>query len=662
MRVEIFIILLFYFFICIQTYTIPDENEQTIMNIYYENNGKYTTKNSTTRDENAIAYAIYNKSYERIGWDFLAISSYEKNDSKYKDEDKAYAMGYLEGVLTKNRIYSFFINVKHHFFSDKNLKIPDNLKQFFKKNILYMEEMSLKNKDTDIYWENVYYIYKQLKGLYDGYMSVAEKEKQIDFDDFLLLPGLPDSLEALYYKDTKNRPNFIKMTNEEIKRFTLLNSHCSALIKLADDYSDIWFGHNTWFIYNAMIRLFKEYRFISNKNNLKSKTVAFSSYPASLFSQDDFYYVDSNLLVMETTNSIFNQTLYDLLKPESLLTWVRVILANRLASSAEEWTNIFKKENSGTYNDQYMILDLNKINLTEKKIPEKSLMIIEQIPGETDINDVTEILKKGYWPSYNIPYSDNIYEKSGFTYLLKERNYLFPYYDYKNCSRANIFKREHKKIKTNDDFKNLMRYNNYENEEFSYKDPTLTIACRADLGKNKQCFGATDVKFVSVKELLEGKKNIHIISGPTNVQYPTFSWENTTCDKESPENWHHEGVVNTWNFPWVDYKIQLLDKNDSSKEDDDSSKEEDTSKGKDSTPDNSSSQNDNSGNNQQGKDIKMIIIISCVFGGIILIIIMITIIIAVKNKNSYEKLKKEVNKISFSDENKNNEQGEDLLV
>ena len=60
-----------------------------------------------------------------------------------------------------------------------------------------------------------------------------------------------------------------------------------------------------------------------------------------------------------------------------------------------------------------MILDLNKINLTEKKIPEKSLMIIEQIPGETDVNDVTEILKKGYWPSYNIPYSDNIYTKSG---------------------------------------------------------------------------------------------------------------------------------------------------------------------------------------------------------------------------------------------------------
>ena len=113
-----------------------------------------------------------------------------------------------------------------------------------------------------------------------------------------------------------------------------------------------------------------------------------------------------------------------------------------------------------------------------------------------------------------------------------------------------------------------MRYNDFKNDEFSYEVPTLTISSRADLLKeDKGCFGATDVKFVSVKELLEGKKNIYIISGPTNVQQPIFSWKNTTCDEESPDMWHHEGVVDTWNFPWIDYKIQLLDikKNDSSK-------------------------------------------------------------------------------------------------
>ena len=69
------------------------ENEQIIVNIYYnEKNNNYSVIETTTTDDDAIAYAIYNKSYQRTGWDYLAISAYEKNDSKYNDSIKAYAM------------------------------------------------------------------------------------------------------------------------------------------------------------------------------------------------------------------------------------------------------------------------------------------------------------------------------------------------------------------------------------------------------------------------------------------------------------------------------------------------------------------------------------------------------------------------------------------
>ena len=121
------------------------------------------------------------------------------------------------------------------------------------------------------------------------------------------------------------------------------------------DFSDIWFGHNTWYTYNSMLRIFKEYRFVTKNGYEKSKTTAFPSYPGLLFSSDDFYYLDSNLLVMETTNPIYNNSLYEKIKPECLLTWVREILANRLAASSEDWPKIFKEENSGTYNNQFMI-------------------------------------------------------------------------------------------------------------------------------------------------------------------------------------------------------------------------------------------------------------------------------------------------------------------
>jgi len=110
----------------------------------------------------------------------------------------------------------------------------------------------------------------------------------------------------------------------------------------------------------------------------------------------------------------------------------------------------------------------------------------------------------------------------------------------------------------------MMRYNHYYEDESSKNNAAWTIASRYDLNTNgvgkNYCYGAIDVKFVSVKELMEGKNIIHIISGPTNDNLPTFSWDNTTCFENNPDRWYHEDVLNTWNFPWINYDIQLFDK------------------------------------------------------------------------------------------------------
>ena len=113
-------------------------------------------------------------------------------------------------------------------------------------------------------------------------------------------------------------PNFKEMSPEEKERYLLLNSHCSALVKLAKDWSDIWFGHNTWNNYVLMIRIFKEYRFVTNKGNEKSKTIAFSSYPCAVSSPDEFHLIDSNLVQMGTSINILKDELYDLIAIESI--------------------------------------------------------------------------------------------------------------------------------------------------------------------------------------------------------------------------------------------------------------------------------------------------------------------------------------------------------
>ena len=604
------------------------------MNMYYnKENDSYTTVISEKPDENALAYAIYNKSYEYKGWDFLSISSYAKKDKKYNDTIKSYAMGYLEGILTKDKIHQFYTNIIRSNFNKEKYLIPHNVLDFYKQNLEYMEEKSTQYMNSDPYWEQVHYIYQQLKGLYEGYNNNVEDNQKIDFIKFQIMPGYTDYIDIEdYYENEENKLNFNLMTFHEIKNYIIRRSHCSALIKLDKDFNDIWVGHNTWDYYNNMIKIFKEYRFISNNQNEKSKLSAFPSYPATLCSLDDFYYLDSKLIVMETTNSIFNDTLFENINPQTLLTWVRTIIANRLASSSEDWTNIFKKENSGTYNNQFMILDMNKIDFKNKKLEDKSLMIIEQLPGYTETNDVTNYLRDGYWPSYNVPFSEYIFNISMYPEMLENNTDLYDDIDYKTCARAKIFEREQKLIGSNEDIKKILRYNDYQNDELSKNNSGLTLASRYDLREdenNTYCFGATDAKFVSVKELLENKKKIYLIAGPTNDQQPTFSWENATCNKGKEEDYYYEGNVITWNFPWIEYDFQLISDNKSDKSD--------------------------KSNKEGDDDNNSLIIILCIVISVVIIAIIIVVIWLLK-KRKYQNIKDNIEEIS------KNKDGEDYKL
>ena len=59
-----------------------------------------------------------------------------------------------------------------------------------------------------------------------------------------------------------------------------------------------------------------------------------------------------------------------------------------------------------------MIIDF-KLFKTGEQLPYGLLYVIEQIPGLVVYGDQTETLKRGYWPSYNVAFYPEIYEKSG---------------------------------------------------------------------------------------------------------------------------------------------------------------------------------------------------------------------------------------------------------
>ena len=75
-------------------------------------------------------------------------------------------------------------------------------------------------------------------------------------------------------------------------------------------------------------------------------------YAGEVFSDDDFFLLSSGLVVLQTTNKIFNDQLFERLSERSVLSWQRVRAANWLARGGQDWARVLDTENSGTYNNQ----------------------------------------------------------------------------------------------------------------------------------------------------------------------------------------------------------------------------------------------------------------------------------------------------------------------
>ena len=157
-----------------------------------------------------------------------------------------------------------------------------------------------------------------------------------------------------------------------------------------------------------MLRLFKFY-------NFGEKSISFSGYFGVVYSVDDYYVDHTNkLLIIETTNHVFKDSLLDLITSESLLTWQRAIVSTLMASNGRQWTEIFAQFNSGTYNNQYMIVDTKRF--ADGNPQPDFLWIIEQMPKLTMSKDATpEFISNGHqWTSYNIPFFEEIWKYSGY--------------------------------------------------------------------------------------------------------------------------------------------------------------------------------------------------------------------------------------------------------
>uniref|UniRef100_A0A8C7DP01 Phospholipase B-like n=1 Tax=Oncorhynchus kisutch TaxID=8019 RepID=A0A8C7DP01_ONCKI len=224
-------------------------------------------------------------------------------------------------------------------------------------------------------------------------------------------------------------------------------------------------------------------------------------YTGFLVSLDDFYLLGSGLMMTQTTNNVFNTSLFSQVPPHSL----------SLGSFPMHlFTHFFTLPLSlCTYNNQYMIGDMRKVTLGHS-IEDEDLTVVEQILGLVEFSDQTRALRRGYWSSYNVPFHPKIYTLSGYGKMCEEYGEDF---SYDLCPWAKIFPQTHHEIQ------------HYKNDPYS---KGRSICCRNDLREKDPSPGGSEA-----------------VNGPTmQGDLPPFSWEDFNSTAQ-------QGLPDHYDFPFI---------------------------------------------------------------------------------------------------------------
>jgi hypothetical protein len=159
---------------------------------------------------------------------------------------------------------------------------------------------------------------------------------------------------------------------------------------------------------------------------------------------------------------------------------------------------MFSRYFSGTYANQWIIVDMKHFTPGKGADDADFLWISEQLPGFNTMQDVTKVVKAqgNYWPSYNVPFDKSVYILSGYQTAFETYG---DKYSYDNTSRALMMRRDHSSVQTLSAMCNEMRQNNYRADEYNPdQDPYLAVSSRKDLRtENAGLTGAIDAKVSS---------------------------------------------------------------------------------------------------------------------------------------------------------------------
>ena len=186
--------------------------------------------------------------------------------------------------------------------------------------------------------------------------------------------------------------------------------------------------------------------------------------------------------------------------------------------------------------------------------------MVEQIPGLVVGKDVTAELERGYWPSFNVPYHEEIYVASGYPEVDAKAGAL-PFTEYQMAPRAQIFRRDQVGVTDTDSMCELMRSNKYDTDPLfagQSPDPWNAICARGDLSQPvPSAGGGTDTKVTSILNVRSSEGAMlraRIVNGPTSQGQPAFAWSKSGALEQTDR---HTGQPDVFDFEFEDVQLSL---------------------------------------------------------------------------------------------------------
>ncbi|XP_076232614.1 phospholipase B domain containing lamina ancestor [Calliopsis andreniformis] len=471
------------------------------------------------------ARAYYKTGIFEQGWSYIEIET----SSKYPDTVQAYAAGLLEGSLTWQLIHHHWYNTIRPQCEEKAAECR-KLTRYLRDNTAVIRKRAELLESTDPFWHMVRLFYAQLDGLEAGWKFAVRRSRvsvSLESDDFLWLALASDIPGFQRVLDIADIP-----INSMIYFKSIPRASMEPLVAI---------GHNTAAPYTHMLRLLKRYTFgyhtgpgLKTAPSIPGRSIVMSSYPGALSSRDEFYLIrgdNRELVVTGTSLLATNQSEWSFLHPKDhVMLSVRLMVANRLASSGQSWFETMSHQNGGASASQWIAFEPRST----------TMLLVEQLPSVSVAMNYTEEFKKSGYACY-----------VGASNFENVNEIVQPAKKDLNEWRMRLARLQ-ENVTTFELFRDMMRgcsqgdctarNQNYQN------DPLRELTYRGDLEDDPLPYGIVDTKILAIDE--DGFEMFEAVSGPASSQSRTpFKWSETFPNISHvghPDTFHFGSVSPRW--------------------------------------------------------------------------------------------------------------------